>query len=124
MTPVLTFIIPVRHQDNARDWSALKANLSQTVASISNQSSDDWRGIIVANEGADLPELPEPFEVVRVDFPPNNMHERDGADMEDFYEAFRVDKGRRVLAGMLQARGSRFYLRAFATSTASPSPLL
>jgi hypothetical protein len=110
MTPTLTFIVPVRHQDNARDWNALKANLAQTVASIANQSSGDWRGIVVANAGADLPELPERFEVVRVDFPPNDMHERDGADMEDFYEAFRVDKGRRVLAGMLRARASRFFM--------------
>ena len=110
MTPALTFIVPVRHQDNARDWNALRKNLAQTVASISNQASDDWRGIIVANEGADLPELPEKFEVVRVDFPPNDMHERDGADMEDFYEAFRVDKGRRVLKGMLHARESRYLM--------------
>ena len=31
---LVTFIIPVRHQDNARDWGLLKANLTQTVASI------------------------------------------------------------------------------------------
>ena len=70
---LVTFIIPVRHQDNARDWSLLKANLVQTIASISNQTNDDWRGIIVANEGADLPDLPERFGVVRVIFPPNDL---------------------------------------------------
>lgn len=110
MTAALTFIVPVRHQDNARDWNALKANLAQTLGSISNQSSGDWRGIVVANEGADLPDLPERFDVVRVGFPPNDMHERAGTSMEDFYEAFRADKGRRVLAGMLQARDSRFFM--------------
>ena len=110
MTAALTFIVPVRHQDNARDWGALKANLAQTLASISNQTSQDWRGIVVANEGADLPALPERFEAVRVGFPPNDMHERDGADMEAFYEAFRLDKGRRVLAGMLHARASRYFM--------------
>ena len=40
---LVTFIIPVRHQDNARDWSLLKANLDQTIASVSNQTNDDWR---------------------------------------------------------------------------------
>ena len=50
---LVTFIIPVRHQENARDWTLLKANLAQTVASISNQTSKAWRGIIVATEGAD-----------------------------------------------------------------------
>lgn len=108
--PLLTFIIPVRHQDNARDWGRLKANLVQTVASISNQTHNDWRGIIVANEGADLPDLPERFGVERVTFPPNNLHEIDKADIEAVYDAFRADKGRRVLAGMLAARDSRFFM--------------
>ena len=107
---LLTFIIPVRHQDNARDWSLLKANLVQTIASISNQTNDDWRGIIVANEGADLPDLPERFSVERVTFPPNNLHEIDKADLEAVYDAFRADKGRRVLKGMLAARDSRFFM--------------
>jgi hypothetical protein len=110
MSAVVTFIIPVRHQDNARDWGALKANLTQTMASIANQTSNDWRAIIVANEQADLPALPERFEVERVTFPPNDMHERGGAELEDFLEAFRFDKGRRVLKGMLRARDSRFFM--------------
>ncbi|PLP56071.1 galactosyl transferase [Mesorhizobium loti] len=107
---LVTFIIPVRHQDNARDWALLKANLTQTVASISNQTSGDWQGIIVANEGADLPELPQGFSVVRVTFPPNVLHEIDKANVEDVYDAFRADKGRRVLMGMLAARDSDFFM--------------
>ena len=107
---LVTFVIPVRHQDNASDWSLLKANLVQTIASISNQTNDDWRGVIVANEGADLPDLPERFVVERVAFPPNDMHELGKASREDFYDAFRADKGRRVLMGMLRARDSRFFM--------------
>jgi hypothetical protein len=107
---VLTFIIPVRHQDNARDWSLLKANLAQTVASIANQTNGDWRAIVVANHGADLPDLPERFGVERVDFPPNDMHELGSADREVVLDAFRADKGRRVLKGMLAAGDSRFFM--------------
>jgi hypothetical protein len=107
---LVTFIIPVRHQDNARDWGLLKANLVQTIASISNQTNGDWRGIIVANEGADLPDLPERFGVVRVAFPPNDMHELGTASLDEIYDAFRADKGRRVLMGMLSARDSRFFM--------------
>jgi hypothetical protein len=107
---VVTFIIPVRHQDNARDWGLLKANLGQTVASIANQTNSDWRGIIVANEGADLPDLPERFDVERVSFPPNDMHELGKGSIEDYYDAFRIDKGRRVLMGMLRACDSRFFM--------------
>lgn len=103
MSTALTFVIPVRHQANAKDWSRLKANLTQTLASISNQTTGSWNAIIVANEGADLPALPDKVEALRVTFPPNTLHEKGNATQEEFYEAFRIDKGRRVLAAMLAA---------------------
>lgn len=107
----MTFLIPVRHHANARDWSQLKSNLRQTVASIAAQTHGDWRGLIVANEGSDLPPLPDRFDVEWVRFPPNDMHNRaQTATREQFYDAFRIDKGRRVLAGMLRARDSRFFM--------------
>lgn len=107
---LVTFIIPVRHQDNSNDWQALKARLSQTMASIAGQSHADWRAVIVANEGADLPDLPPQFSAARVTFPPNRMHDLDGADREAVYDAFRLDKGRRVLSGMLSAPNSTFFM--------------
>jgi hypothetical protein len=103
MAKVLTFIIPVRHQQNARDWQKLKANLAATVRSVASQTHPEWRAIIVANHGAELPELPENVDVKRVDFPPNQLHELGSADKELVYQAIRFDKGRRILAGMLHA---------------------
>jgi len=109
--PLLTFVIPVRHQENAKDWQALKARLSVTLASIANQSSDDWEGIVVANEGADLPPMPKGFRVLRVDFPPNPLHDRTGAtDLAPYYDATRMDKGRRILSGMLAGDNSRYFM--------------
>ncbi len=108
---VMTFLIPVRHPANARDWSQLKSNLAQTVASIAAQTHGDWRGLIVANEGSDLPPLPDRFDVEWVHFPPNTLHARQaGVSEEDFLDAFRIDKGRRVLKGMLRARASQFFM--------------
>lgn len=108
---LLTFIIPVRHQDNARDWSVLKARIAQTVASISGQTHPYWRAVIVANEGADLPVLPPQFTIKWVSFPPNPMHAHPGhKHREAFWDAFRIDKGRRVLSGMLAARDSQFFM--------------
>jgi hypothetical protein len=106
----ITFLIPVRHPANARDWSRLKANLAQTVASIAAQTHHDWRGVIIANEGSDLPALPPRFRVEWVRFAPNASHEKVGQSSEDFLDAFRIDKGRRVLKGMLGARDSRFFM--------------
>jgi hypothetical protein len=45
-----------------------------------------------------------------VSFPPNDLHELGKAGREAFHDAFRADKGRRVLAGMLAARDSRFFM--------------
>jgi hypothetical protein len=103
MKNILTFIIPVRHQNNAKNWSLLKQRLSQTINSICAQDESGWNAVIVANHGAELPELPKGFEVKRVDFPPNNLYSQGSAEQEQFWEAFRIDKGRRVLAGMLHA---------------------
>jgi hypothetical protein len=100
--PILTFIIPVKHQANARDWNQVKSDLGQTIRSIAAQDCAGWKAVIIANHGAGLPDLPEGFDVLRVDFPPNALYARSHAPPER-WEAFRLDKGRRVLAGMLHA---------------------
>ena len=103
----LCFVIPVRHPDNAKDWSRLCRNLAETAAAIARQSSPDWRAIVVANRGASLPDLPPGFSVQRVDFPPNPRYAGSAEDREQVLEAIRFDKGRRVLAGVLAAPDAR-----------------
>lgn len=110
MNAILTFVIPVRHPANAVDWAMLKVRLAQTLRSVSAQDSPGWRGVVVANEGADLPPMPDGWEVVRVAFPPNPLYQQGSADKEAFYDAVRLDKGRRVLAGMLHARASDYFM--------------
>ncbi|HBF32378.1 galactosyl transferase [Rhizobium sp.] len=107
---LLTFIIPVRHPENAHDWNALCQRLSQTITSISAQTHDEWRCVIVANEGAVLPDLPEQFSVERVTFPPNPAYDLRKDNREVAYDAVRLDKGRRILAGMLAAPGSDYFM--------------
>lgn len=106
----VAFIIPVRHPANARDWPRLVERLKQTMRSISAQRSDRWTGVIVANREARLPDLPPGFVAVRVDLPPNPLYEMDHSNREAIYEAVRTDKGKRVLSGMLAARGARFLM--------------
>jgi hypothetical protein len=100
---VLTFIIPLRHPENSPDWPALKRRLAQTIRSIAGQDDLRWRAIIVANEGCDLPALPGNFELRQVRFPPNPMFEQGDNDREAFLDSCRLDKGRRVLTGILEA---------------------
>lgn len=100
---ILTFIIPVRHPDNTDNWKRVKKNLRDTVRSITLQDTDGWQAVIVANHGADIPNLPPGFSVCYVDFPPNPLYRQGNADREKFWEAVRSDKGWRILAGLLQA---------------------
>ena len=101
---MLTFVIPVRHPENARDWGQVRRNLSQTARSVAGQRDARWEAVVVANEGADLPDLPRGVDVARVDFPPNRSYAMGGFPIEQVYEAVRLDKGRRVLAGLLAMR--------------------
>lgn len=107
---VLTFVIPLRHPQNSTNWPALKRRLTETIRSIASQDDSRWRAIIVANEGSDLPVLPEKFSVKQVDFPPNPMFEQGDNDLEAFRDACRLDKGRRVLAGILEADKSGYLM--------------
>jgi hypothetical protein len=107
---VLTFVIPLRHPQNSTDWPALKGRLAQTIRSIAAQDDGRWRAIIVANEGSDLPALPGNFALKQVDFPPNPMFEQGDNDLEAFRDACRLDKGRRVLAGIMEAGKTGFVM--------------
>ncbi len=107
---VMTFVIPLRHPQNSPDWPALKRRLSDTMRSIAGQDDARWRAIIVANEGSDLPPLPDNFEVKRVNFPPNPMFEQGDNDLEAFRDCVRLDKGRRVLAGILEANRAGYVM--------------
>jgi len=110
MGAIVTFIIPVRHPANSADWGRQQANLAQTIRSIAAQTVAGWRAVIVANHGAALPEIPAGVEVARVDFPPNPHHEQGNLDRETFYQAVRLDKGRRILAGMLSRRDTDYFM--------------
>jgi glycosyltransferase involved in cell wall biosynthesis len=107
---VLTFVIPLRHPHNSPDWPALKRRLADTMRSIAGQDDVRWRAIIVANGGSDLPPLPDNFKVKQVDFPPNPMFEQGKNDLEAFRDSVRLDKGRRVLAGILEADRSGYVM--------------
>jgi hypothetical protein len=107
---MLTFVVPVRHPANAADWPELCRRLAQTAGSIAAQTDDRWQAVIVANHEAALPALPAGFSVVRVDFPPNPLQARGGEPLEVFYDAIRIDKGRRVLAGLLSVRPTGYVM--------------
>lgn len=105
----VTFIIPIRHFENIRDHKKHDLNLRQTIASISNQTCSDWSAIIIANHGMKLPALPKGFSVKYVNFDKNNKHD-DMTNIEEFRDAVRLDKGSRILTGMLSSPNSKYFM--------------
>lgn len=99
MTAPLVFIIPVRHQDSVSDWSLLKRYMAETLASVSAQTVPHWECVVVANEHADLPDLPAKCRVRYVDLPLPELPDR-GVSLEAYHDAIRADKGLRVYAGI------------------------
>lgn len=105
----LTFIIPVRHHQSVHDWSGVCERLSITLQSIAAQSTNNWQCLVVANRETELPVLPKGVTAVRVDLPLAVLPAQ-SENPEAFYEAVRIDKGRRVLAGMMAAPKSGFVM--------------
>src|SRR6516165_479123 len=66
---MLAFITTLRHPQNAADYGRVEALLQDTLASLTQQSSDDYVVIIVGVRRPAFP-LPERVVFVGVDFPP------------------------------------------------------
>lgn len=102
MSGSLTFVIPVRHYDSVSDWNGVCDRLEITLHSIAAQTSDNWQCIVVANRGSSLPPLPAQVSVEWVDLPLTILPSP-AQDREAYHHAIRLEKGNRVLAGMMAA---------------------
>jgi hypothetical protein len=109
MSASLVFIVPVRHHDSVPYWPAIKNLIRQTLASIAAQSSPEWECLVVANRGADLPELPDRCAVRFVDLPLPQLPDRN-TDLAAYYDAIRNDKGRRIYAGLKEVDPDSFVM--------------
>jgi len=66
---MLAFITTLRHPQNAADYGRVEALLQDTLASLTQQSCDDYVVIIVGVRRPAFP-LPERVVFVEVNFPP------------------------------------------------------
>lgn len=98
---MLAFITTLRHPDNSADYAREEVLLQETLASITQQTSDDYAVYIVANRAPSFP-LPARTEFVLADFAPPRRANGEHASLEDFV----IDKGSKVGLGLLAARDS------------------
>jgi hypothetical protein len=96
---VLAFITTLRHPVNTADYGRSEALLKDTLASIANQSCDDYVTIIVGNR---LPsfELPDRTHFVEVDFPAPTSHQGPRTGIVPC----NWDKGTKIGIGLAAAR--------------------
>ncbi|WOF22360.1 hypothetical protein N8K70_13325 [Microbacterium betulae] len=96
---MMAFITSMRHPDNADDYAYNETLLSATLASLEQQTSDDYIVIIVGNRAPSFP-LPQRTRFVEVDFEPPARVNGPHADRSGFVK----DKGTKIGAGLLAAR--------------------
>lgn len=106
--PALSFIVPIRHPSNIRDPETFRTVFADTLRSFAAQTSPAWEAVVVANPGTPLPDLPPQARLVEVDYPPNPLHDAVTREPLKARAVVRVDKGRRLAAGLRVASGAYF----------------
>lgn len=97
---MLTFITSLRHPQNSNSYDRVEKLLEKTLASVCAQTSDDYRVIVVCHRVPKIRYDARFVEFVLVDFPaPSNV-----AGPVTGIQAVRLDKGTKILAGILEAR--------------------
>jgi len=115
MQRLLTFVVPLRAPAASKNWERVLERLLKTMRSIEAACANTpgLGAVLVANHGAELPELPGCFDLVRVDLAPPavSVFFGDGDD-DERRNAVWWDKGFKVATGMRHALslGTRFVM--------------
>jgi hypothetical protein len=106
---MLAFITTLRHPHNSADYRHVESLLQGTLASLTQQSCDDYIVIIVGNRRPAFP-LPKRAVFIEVDFPPPSDHKgsRNRPCVSDLgqghKERCRFDRCARLRAGLRDVR--------------------
>lgn len=100
---MLYFIIPFRSENSSGDFAKVSLLLKRTLASICNQTCDEFRALVICHEKPyGITHHPK-VEYVSVPFEPPPASAMD-LPLEDRLFAFRSDKGRKLTMGLGIAR--------------------
>lgn len=87
---MLVFIIPLRSKQVAKSWETVSSLLERTLQSVHNQTSSEFRVVVVCHERPTLKNSYSHLEYVEVDFPPPSTTTR---------EAKHIDQCRKIWTG-------------------------
>lgn len=92
---MLVFVIPLKSKQVARSWDRICQLLDRSIKAICNQTSPEYRAIVVCHEKPHI-EFEHPHVTyLEVDFLPPG---------EPTYEKKNTDKGRKILRGLTYAK--------------------
>ena len=98
---MLVFLTTVRHPANSNDFGRVLRLLEGTLASVCNQKDEGFEVIVVCNERPSIAFDHPKVHYHIVDFPPPSALRRADTGMD----ALKRDKGTKLMAGVLAARG-------------------
>ena len=91
---MIVFIIPLKSKQVSTSWSELSLLFERCLRSVCNQTSSEFKVIVVCNEKPDISFAHPQVEYLQVDFPvPENT-----------YNAKVDDRAKRVVAGLLSVK--------------------
>lgn len=93
---MLVFIIPLKSQKVSKSWEQVSKLFERTIKSICNQTSPEFRAIVVCNEKPQIEFSHPHIKYIEVDFPP--------AKGKTQLAIGHTDKGRKILMGLISAR--------------------
>lgn len=96
---MIAFVTSLRHPQNSADYERVESLLHETLASVTNQDSEDYVVIVVGNRRP-AASMPPRVHFVEVDFPAPAPPSGPQTDLNSFV----WDKGTKIGAGLLRAR--------------------
>ncbi len=100
---MLTFIVPVKSEKLASDWSAFCKLFERSLKSICNQKNDDFKVVVVCHEIPKIAFESDKVTYIQVDFAPPQLVENDWDKNRALKEG---DKAKKIQEGMAHAKQS------------------
>jgi len=103
---VLGFITSIRHHESVKDFSQVELLLADTIKTLENQTSTNFKFYIVCNKGSNIKiNTTINFEIVEVDMDcPESVHVIDDESDERRRQITRKDKGSKFFFGLQAAK--------------------
>lgn len=101
---MILFIIPLKSKTVSSDWSKVSYLLENTLRSVCNQTSQNFRVAVICHEKPIVQFEHENISYIQVNFPPPETNNNSKTLNESIYKAGRLDQSRKYWVGLEYAK--------------------